>query len=123
MEKTIKNYLESRKESSNILECEVIDIILQHEYEGLENFMSNVLNHGCVSGIVSELIYYYQTEKFFDTFKDEINDLAHSLSEELYGNSFELYHNLNYECSKNSLSWFAFEEITRILANELELNY
>ena len=123
MEKTIKNYLESRRESSNILECEVIDIILQHEYEGLESFISNVLNYGCISGVVSELVYYYQTEEFFNTFKDEINDLAHSLSEDIYGNSFELYYNLNGGCSKNNLSWFAFEEITRILADELKLNY
>ena len=123
MEKTIKNYLESRKENSSILECEVIDIILNHEDEGLESFISNILNYGCVSGIVSELIYYYQTEEFFNIFKDEINDLAHSLSEDIYGNPFELYHNLNGGCSKNSLSWFAFEEITRMLADELELNY
>ena len=123
MEKTIKTYLESRKESSSILECEVIDIILNHEDESLESFISNVLNYGCVSGIVGELIYYYQTEEFFNTFKDEINDLAHSLSEDIYGNSFELYHNLNGGCSKNNLSWFAFEEITRMLADELELNY
>lgn len=123
MEKTIKTYLESRKENSNALEYEVISIILNHEDEGLESFISNILNYGCVSGIVGELIYYYQTEEFFNIFKDEINDLAHSLSEDIYGNPFELYYNLNYECSKNNLSWFAFEEITRMLANELELNY
>ena len=123
MEKTIKNYLESRKESSSILEYEVIDIILNHEDEGLESFISNVLNYGCVSGIVSELIYYYQTEEFFNTFKEEINNLVHSLSEDIYGNPFELYYNLNGGCSKNNLSWFAFEEITRMLADELELNY
>ena len=123
MEKYIKTYLESRKENSSILECEIIDIILDHEYEGLESFISNVLNHGCASGVVSELIYYYQTEEFFNTFKDEINDLAHSLSEDIYSNPFELYYNLNGGCSKNNLSWFTFEEITRMLADELELNY
>ena len=123
MEKYIKTYLESRKENSSILECEIIDIILNHEDEGLESFISNILNYGCISGIVGELIYYYQTEKFFNTFKDEINDLAHSLSKDIYGNPFELYYNLNGGCSKNSLSWFAFEEITRMLADELELNY
>ena len=43
MEKTIKTYLESKKENSSILECEVISIILNHEDEGLESFISNVL--------------------------------------------------------------------------------
>ena len=61
--------------------------------------------------------------EFFNIFKDEINDLAHSLSEDIYGNPFELYYNLNGGCSKNNLSWLAFEEITRMLADELELNY
>ena len=31
-----------------------------------------ISNHGCESGIVSELIYYSDTVKFYNAFEDEI---------------------------------------------------
>ena len=89
----------------------------------IEDEITNVLEYGCVSGIVNELIYYYQTEAFFNRHKDEINELAHELSEELYGDKYSIYKNLQYKCSKNTLSWFGFEETTRLIANELGIEY
>ena len=89
----------------------------------IEDEIINVLEHGCISGIVNELIYYYQTEAFFNRHKDEINDLAHELSEEIYGDKYSIYKNFQYECSKNTLSWFGFEETTRLIANELGIEY
>ena len=110
------NYENLKNEVMEILESMAVD-------SSLETVIEEVLEHGCVSGIVGSLIYYYQTEEFFDKHKDAINDLAHELSEDLYGNPFEIYHNLNGGCSKNNMAWFGFEEVTRIIASELEMDF
>ena len=99
--------LELKNEVRAILESMV------DEDTSLEKVIENVLTYGCVSGYVTELIYYSQTEPFFDRHKDAINALAHELSNEIYGNSFELYKNLQYECSKNTMAWFGVEEMAR----------
>ena len=108
------NYENLKNEVMEILEGMAVD-------SSLETVINEVLEYGCVSGIVGSLIYYYQTEEFFDRHKDAINELAHELSEEIYGDPFEIYHNLNGGCSKNNMAWFGFEEMTRIIASELEI--
>lgn len=108
------NYENLKNEVMEILEGMAID-------SNLETVIEEVLEHGCISGVVGSLVYYYQTEAFFNRHKDAINELAHELSEEIYGNPFEIYHNLNGGCSKNNMAWFGFEEITRIIASELEI--
>ena len=110
------NYENLKNEVMEILEDMAVD-------SDLETVINEVLEHGCVSGIVPSLIYYHQTEAFFDKHKDAINDLAHELSEDLYGNPFEIYHNLNGGCSKNNMAWFGFEEVTRMIASELEMDF
>lgn len=89
----------------------------------IEEEITNVLEYGCVSGMVNELIYYYQTEAFFDRHKEEINELAQELSEEIYGDKYSIYKNFQYECSKNTLAWMGMEEMTRIIADELGIEY
>ena len=108
------NYENLKNEVMEILESMSID-------SNLETVINEVLEYGCISGIVGSLIYYYQTEAFFNRHKEAINDLAHELSEEIYGNPFEIYHNLNGGCSKNNMAWFGFEEVTRLIAEELEI--
>jgi hypothetical protein len=110
------NYENLKNEVMEILEGMAVD-------SNLEIVINEVLENGCVSGTVGCLIYYYQTEEFFDRHKDAINELAHELSEEIYGNPFEIYHNLNGGCSKNNMAWFGFEEVTRIIANEMEMDF
>ena len=109
------NYENLKNEVMEILEGMAVD-------SSLEEVVEEVLEYGCVTGIVGSLIYYYQTEAFFNRHKDAINDLAHELSEDIYGNPFEIYHNLNGGCSKNNMAWFGFEEVTRIIASELEMD-
>ena len=73
------------------------------------SFFEDLLNHGCISGMVSSLIYYSDTEKFFDKYYEEIIWLK-SEYEESIGQPLKLDFNL-----KNTLSWFAFEETARKL--------
>ena len=107
------------------LKMETMEILkgMVNEEKTLEEIIIEVINHGCVSGMVSELVYYYQTEAFFNRHKNEINEVAHRLSEDIYGNPYEIYNNFEYECNKNTLAWFGFEEMTIQIANELEIEY
>ena len=99
------------------LKNNVMEILVDMQYEGyeLENVISDVLNHGCASGIVGALTYYSQTRKFFIDNMDEIFDLYNEYIQEFGGIGFEI--------DFNSLSWFAFEEMTRIIADEMEINW
>lgn len=99
------------------LKNNVMEILVDMQYEGyeLENVISDVLNHGCASGIVGALTYYSQTRKFFIDNMDEIFDLYNEYIQEFGGIGFEI--------DFNSLSWFAFEEVTRIIADEMEINW
>ena len=101
---------------------EILEGMIDNDYT-IENAIYDILNHGCISGVVGDLIYYYQTEAFFDRHKKEINALTQELSKDIYGDKYAIYHNLNGGCSKNSLAWFAFEETTREIADELEIEY
>lgn len=116
MNKELKRKLENLKSESE-LKNKVIEIALDNidRYEDGLDYFDDILTYGCQSGMVSELIYYYQTEKFFDQYADEI---------------FELYNELVSECgqidmelNKNNLSWLAFEEIIRDLYNEIEFDF
>jgi hypothetical protein len=99
------------------LKNNVMEILVDMQYEGyeLQDVISDVLNHGCASGIVGALTYYSQTRKFFIDNMDEIFDLYNEYIQEFGGIGFDL--------DFNSLSWFAFEEMTRIIADEMEINW
>lgn len=99
------------------LKNNVMEILIDMQYEGyeLQDAITDVLNHGCASGIVGALTYYSQTREFFIDNMDEIFDLYNEYIQEFGGIGFEI--------DFNSLSWFAFEETTRQIANEMEIDY
>ena len=99
------------------LKNNVMEILVDMQYEGyeLQDVITDVLNHGCASGIVGALTYYSQTRKFFIDNMDEIFDLYNEYIQEFGGISFDI--------DFNSLSWFAFEEVTRIIADEMEIKW
>lgn len=85
------------------------DILLQ---EDIKDYLEKIIEFGCQSGVVTSLIYYYQTEKFFNTYVDEIFELYDQL-DKICGC------NLRIPLSRNDLSWFAYEEITMQIYNDL----
>lgn len=114
----LKTKLKNLK-SHNKLKNYVIDYIIQ-DYETndeIQNFFSDLLNHGCQSGMISTLIYYNDTKKFYIEFLDEINELIEKLEDELSESIKVNGNRLNF------YSWLAFEETARDLANELKLDY
>tara|TARA_Y100000034_G_C6845157_1_gene382780 strand:+ start:65 stop:502 length:438 start_codon:yes stop_codon:yes gene_type:complete len=113
-EKTLKNF--------------VINYIIETEYktdEEIKGFFDDLFKGGCQNGFISDLIYYKDTNKFFDDYEDEIETLISQNMEDFGIKTRPLFINSlngsaeNITQEKNLLSWFAFEETARSLAYEL----
>ena len=102
---------------------EIINGMVEDMEITINEVIEDIINYGCVNDIVPELTCYYQTKAFFDRHKDEINEMAKELSNDMYGNPYELYYNLNGGCSKNTMVWWAFEEMTQRIADEMGLEF
>lgn len=79
------------------------------------NFFKDLQRNGCISGMVSSLVYYHQTHEFYDRYYEEIEEIRLEY-EELMGMPLKIQGDL-----KNFLAWFAFEETAYQLANKLDL--
>ena len=95
------------KYNENTIEYEVLQKSL--DYDNPKDFFTDLLEHGCVSGMVSGLIYYVNTHKFFDKHYEQIEKLRQDY-EEHTGEPLKIEYDL-----KNFLAWFAFEETARKL--------
>ena len=82
----------------------------------VRSFLSDLFQHGCISGMVGSLIYYHDTHKFFETHYDEI-ELIRQGYEETTGEPLIIKDDL-----KNRLAWFAFDETAYKLAEELSID-
>ena len=109
----------------------VLDYILTRwdDYDDKKVIFSDVLEHGCQSGIVTSLIYYDDTTKFYDNHKAEINALLYDLMAEtgiynpsdLFGDKWDCEDPLALDVlNKNLLAWFAFEETLRQIASNFD---
>jgi len=83
------------------------------EYDDPQSFFTDIMAHGCISGMVSSLIYYTDTHAFFDNHYDAIETLRQDTEENL-GQPIIIKNDI-----KNTLAWFAFEETAYRLALEL----
>ena len=82
------------------------------EYDDPQSFFNDLLQHGCISGMVSSLIYYADTHAFYDKHYSEIEELR-SEYEDSTGESLKINNDL-----KNYLAWFAFEQVAYQLVND-----
>ena len=117
----MKNLLNSMLENTmeGTLKHEVVEIILS-EIEGIEDdeilsTVEEMVTYGCQSGIVSALITYSDTEKFFNNHANEIFELIEDMRQE------GIINMNNFELSKNNLAWFAFETIAQEIYREMEI--
>lgn len=130
MKYTIEN-IKAMKTELNTLEESVLDYIESKwgSCDDPKDIILEVLEYGCQSGIVSELIYYSDTTKYFEAHKDEIVKLLIELMKEcgvkspseLFGKNWdeedmfcENYYN------QNLLAWFGFEETMYRIASQFE---
>lgn len=115
----ITDFLENLKDGNRLKEY-VIDYYINNNYETNELLtnLKDLQYHGCISGMIPELIYYDDTNRFYDNYKEEINELLSNLIDatglsicELFGDKFDNTDPLVLDYSnKNLLAWFGFEE-------------
>lgn len=108
----LREKLYEMKSDSEGIKLFVIEDILDvnDSDEDIANYITGVLEYGCVSGCVSSLIYYSDTDKFFHKYSDEILALLNKLNIE-FGISFKI--------NSNNLAWFGYEETLKDIATEL----
>lgn len=92
------------------LRCAVAQEAL--DYDCQPSFFNDLLTNGCVSGMVSSLIYYTDTHAFYDEHYDEIEQLRLQ-AEEDQGQPLCVHGDY-----KNFMAWFAFEQTAYIIALE-----
>ncbi len=124
MKLTINNIKRLRRDSENKLFRRVCSWVMEHwsDYSDKNYIFRDVLEHGCVSGIVSELIWYSDTVKFYIRYREEINELLKDLMDgtgiysmkDLFGKNWDDEDPLIIENhNRNLLAWFGFEETLR----------
>lgn len=115
MEKKLKKLL---ADSDNELEKYVIEDLLDKEQEdkkyGAKGYINDLFQHGCVSGMVSSLIYYSDTKEFYNDFESEITEIVEDLEQQ----GCEPLSNKTYPLS-NFLAWLGYEEMARKVAYKL----
>ena len=110
-----------RNTEEGTLKHEVAEILLDQLVDTNDDteilaYIHDIVNHGCVSGIVTALITYSDTEKYFNKYADEIFDLMNEKRDE----GWDLN---NIEFSKNNLTWWSFEVVASEILYELEEAY
>lgn len=94
---------------------ELIDIVASDALDDSSSlsYLENVIQHGCVSGWVSGLVYYTDTHAFFDTHYEEIHDLISDYKDDT---GIDLVHTGDL---KNFYAWFAYEHTAYTILNQL----
>ena len=131
MKLTIKSIKTLRRDSDNKLFRRVCSWVIEHwsDYSDKNYIFRDVLDHGCVSGTVGELIYYSDTVPFYKKYKDEINELLKDIMDgtglysmkDLFGKNWDNEDPLACDIyNRNLLAWFGFEETLRNIGNNFE---
>jgi len=103
MVKTTKGILNNRKKTTNnkFEKWVINDCLSQGKNEEIESYIFQVRQYGCVSGIVTSLIYYIDTDKIFKKYYTEILEILEN--NKLYINFDKITINTN------NLVWIAYE--------------
>ena len=109
MKNSLKKIL---KDHPHSIKAEVSEEALEHDDP--KTFFQDLLQHGCISGMVGKLIYYKDTHAFYDKHYAEIEALREEY-EESTGEPLPIKSDL-----KNFLAWFAFEQVAYQLVSDIE---
>ena len=111
------------------LERAVAKWIKEQEREDYPGATNDLLEYGCQSGMVSGLVYYTDTIKFYKAHKKEIQAILRELCDEtgstpetLFRDQWEKEDFFAEETpNQNLLAWFGFEETARRLVEREEM--
>ena len=112
------NLMNSIVNNTEGLKKEVAEIIVNMLSENADNeevigTLEDITTYGCSSGCVPALVYYSDTEAFFDRHSEEIFELIEDMAEE------GIIDKKQIELSKNNLAWTAFELIAWEIRDEV----
>ena len=116
MKELTQERIEYLKQGTELMKA-VVDDILNQDKDYQQDYIKDVLEHGCQSGVVSSLIYYNDTADFYNKYSDDIYNLLYADMQELgYKTIPEMVASLNGakdvgsdEQYKNLLAWYGYE--------------
>ena len=81
MKLTLANIKELKRNSGSPLTKRVCNYVIGRwgDYNDKKYIFTDVLHNGCCSGVVSELIYYYDTVRFYKQYRQEINEMLYNI--------------------------------------------
>ena len=131
MKLTLANIKELKRNSGSPLTKRVCNYVIGRwgDYNDKKYIFTDVLHNGCCSGVVSELIYYYDTVRFYKQYRQEINEMLYKIMNEtglyapseLFGDKWDKEDPLAQDiCNQNLLAWFGFEETLRNIGYNFE---
>ena len=131
MKLTLSNVKELKRTSTNPLTKHVCNYVIDRwgDYTDKKYIFTDVLHNGCCSGVVSELIYYYDTVRFYKQYRQEINEMLYNIMNEtglyapseLFGDKWDKEDPLAQDdFNQNLLAWFGFEETLRNIGYNFE---
>lgn len=125
------NNIKNLKANATPLEKRVLNYVINewHGYSDKKHIFTDVLYHGCQSGMVGFLIWYTDTTRFYKQYKSEIDTLLYETMEsigfdapiQLFGDKWNKKDPLaDDDYNQNLLAWFGFEETLRNIGNRFE---
>lgn len=105
-----KRLIEMATGTEENISKEVAKEAIAYSTENICDFFNDLLKYGCISGMISVLVYYSDTHQFFLDHYEEIESLRYEY-EDLNGLTLKPEGDL-----MNWYSWFAFETVARNLA-------
>ncbi len=87
--------------------------LVYNEDDDIYNFFQNLLQYGCISGMVSELVYYCDTHTFYDLHYAQIEEIRRSYEQET---GMPIHTENDY---KNHMAWFTYEYVAYQIAQKL----
>ena len=131
MKLNLTNIKKIKSNTENKLTKRVCNYVINewNDYTDKKCIFTDVLNYGCQSGMVAELVYYSQTTAFYKRYRDEINSLLYEFQsstgiynlKNLFGKRWDEEDPLIIEdYNQNLLAWFGFEETLRNIGYEFE---
>ncbi|MCD4667850.1 MAG: hypothetical protein K8R44_04590 [Sulfurimonas sp.] len=127
-------YIESL-EATTELEREIKEIIINNveSYDNPRDFFNDILEHGCISGMINELCWYNQTTDFCTRHAEDINSAMYEILEmtgvdsakDLLTGFDETDFLIIGNHNQNLICWFIFESscesILRSYEDEMEV--
>jgi len=116
MKELTQERIEYLKQGTELMKA-VVDDILNQDKDYQQDYINDVLEHGCQSGVVSSLIYYNDTADFYNKYSDDIYNLLYADMQDFgYQSIPEMIASLNGakdvgsdEQYKNLLAWYGYE--------------